>query len=52
VWQISAGSVRTHTACISVQALSDDYRDKIISSDIWRALAPILILEIFSSGVV
>lgn len=52
MWLISGRLARTHTARISVQALSDDFRDKIISSGIWRALSPILILVIFSFGVV
>jgi hypothetical protein len=47
-------SATAHTTHISIQALSDVFGDRLISSDIWLALSPdlILILSIVSSGVV
>jgi hypothetical protein len=45
-------SATAHTACMFMQALSDVFRDRIISSDIWVASSLILILAIFSSGLV
>jgi hypothetical protein len=46
-------SAPAHTACtdMSMQALSDVFGNRTISSDIWPARSPNLILVIFSSGV-
>jgi hypothetical protein len=40
-----------HTACMSMQALSDVFGDRI-SSGIWPNVHPILVLVIVSPGVV
>jgi hypothetical protein len=45
-------SVTAYAARMSMQALSDVFRDRIISSYIWPACYLILILVIFSAGVV
>jgi hypothetical protein len=45
-------SAAAHTACMSMQALSNVFEDRIISSGIWPVHSHILILVIFSSGVV
>jgi hypothetical protein len=45
-------SATARTARMSMQALPDVFGVRIISSDIWPAVHPILILVIFSSGAV
>jgi hypothetical protein len=45
-------SATVHTACMSMQALFDAFRDRIISSGIWPAHSPDLNPCVFSSGVV
>jgi hypothetical protein len=45
-------SATAHTAGMSTQALSHIFGDRIVSSGIWLDVHLILILVIFSSGVV